>query len=128
MPANAKPPRPRYVDGFVLPVRKTKVDEYKKLARLAAKVFVEHGALEYRECIAEDLKPGFGLPFPDMVKPKRGETIVFAWIAYKSRAQRDRVNKKVMNDPRMQDMCGGKPMPFDMERMAWGGFDVLVAS
>jgi uncharacterized protein YbaA (DUF1428 family) len=114
-----------YVDGFVLPVPKRKVDEYRRMARKAAKVWREHGALEYRECVADDVKPGKVTSFPQSVKLKRGETVVFSWIVYRSRAQRDRVNAKVMSDPRITGM-DPKDMPFDAQRMFFGGFNVIV--
>ncbi len=117
----------RYVDGFVLVIPKTNVKVYQRVAKKAGKVWREHGALEYRECIGEDLKVKFGLPFPRLVKLKRGETVAFSWIVYKSRADRDRVNAKVMADPRLNQMMGGKSMPFDMKRMSYGGFEVLVS-
>jgi uncharacterized protein YbaA (DUF1428 family) len=114
-----------YVDGFVLPVPKRKVDDYRRMARKAAKVWREHGALEYRECVADDVKPGKVTSFPQSVKLKRGETVVFSWIVYRSRAHRDRVNAKVMSDPRITGM-DPKDMPFDAQRMFFGGFDVIV--
>ena len=115
-----------YVDGFVLPVPKRKLDEYRRMARKAGKVWRKHGALEYRECAAEDISKGKITSFPRSVKQKRGETVIFAWIVYKSRAQRDKVNEKVMNDPRLADMMDPKDSPFDASRMFWGGFDVIV--
>jgi uncharacterized protein YbaA (DUF1428 family) len=114
-----------YVDGFVLPVPKRKVDAYRRMARKAGKVWREHGALEYRECVADDVKPGKVTSFPQSVKLKRGETVVFSWIVYRSRAHRDRVNAKVMNDPRITGM-DPKDMPFDAQRMFFGGFDIIV--
>ena len=113
-----------YVDGFVLAVPKRKLPAYKRIATKAGRIWREHGALEYRECVGDDLAVKMGLPFPRLVRPKRGETIVFSWIVYKSRAHRDRVNAKVMKDPRMT--ASMEPMPFDMKRMAYGGFKVLV--
>jgi uncharacterized protein YbaA (DUF1428 family) len=113
----------RYVDGFVLPVPKRNLDAYRRMARQAGKVWREHGALEYRECVADDVKKGELTSFPRSVELKRGETVVFAWIVYKSRAHRDRVNAKVMKDPRMN---GQKDTPFDMRRMIFGGFEVVV--
>ena len=113
-----------YVDGFVLPVPKKNVRKYKALAQACSKIWRKHGALEYRECIGDDLDHSFGVAFPRMVKPKRGETIFFSWIVYKSRAQRDRVTAKVMKDPAIQKMV--KKMPFDCTRMACGGFKILV--
>jgi uncharacterized protein YbaA (DUF1428 family) len=117
----------RYVDGFVLVIPKKNVPAYRRMATKAGKIWREHGALEYRECIGEDLKVKFGLPFPRLVKLKRGETIAFSWIVYKSRADRDRVNAKVMADPRLNEMMEGKSMPFDPNRMSYGGFEVLVS-
>jgi len=115
-----------YVDGFVLAVPKSKLKAYQKLARAAGKVWREHGALEYRECAGDDLKVKWGMPFPKVAKAKTGETVVFSWIVFKSRAHRDRVNAKVMKDPRLAEMMDPKSMPFDMKRMAYGGFEVLV--
>lgn len=115
-----------YVDGFVLPVPKKNLKTYFSIAQKAGKVWREHGALEYRECVGDDLKVKFGLPFPRLVKPKAGETIVFSWIVYKSRAHRDAVNAKVMKDPRLPAMMDSKRMPFDVKRMAYGGFKVMV--
>jgi uncharacterized protein YbaA (DUF1428 family) len=115
----------RYVDGFVLPLPKKSRAAYRALARKAAKVWMEHGALEYRECIGEDLATPCGTPFPKLAKLKKTETVVFAWILYRSRAHRDKVNARVMADPRITEMIG-KAMPFDMERMSHGGFEVLV--
>lgn len=114
----------RYVDGFVLPVATKNLAAYRRLARLGAKIWRENGALEYVETVGDDLKPKWG--FPKLVKPRRGETIVFSWIVYKSKADRDRVNAKAMKDPRMKPMMDPKAMPFDMKRMAMGGFEVLV--
>ena len=114
-----------YVDGFVLPVPKRKVDDYRRMARKAGKVWRQHGALAYRECVADDVKPGKVTSFPQSVKLKRGETVVFSWIVYRSRAHRDRVNAKVMSDPRITGM-DPQDMPFDTKRMFFGGFDVIV--
>ena len=115
-----------YVDGFVLPVPKRNLAAYRRMARKAGKVWMDHGAVEYRECVAEDVKPGKITSFPQSVKLKRGETVVFAWIVFKSRAHRDRVNNKVMKDPRLADMMDPKSMPFDSKRMIYGGFEVMV--
>jgi uncharacterized protein YbaA (DUF1428 family) len=115
----------RYVDGFVLPVPKKNVQAYRRIARKAARVWREHGALEYRECVGDDLKVKGAVAFPRQVRSKPGETVVFAWIVYKSRAHRDRVNAKVMADPRLANL-DPKSMPFDVKRMAYGGFRVLV--
>ena len=106
-----------YVDGFILPIPKKKLDAYKKMAKLAAKVWMDHGAIDYVECMAEDVKPGKVTSFPQSVKLKKGEVVFFSWVTYKSRKQRDSVMKKVM-DP--------KKMPFDGKRMFWGGFTPFV--
>jgi uncharacterized protein YbaA (DUF1428 family) len=116
----------KYVDGFVLPVPKKNLAAYRRMAKKAGKVWREHGALDYKECAGDDLNVKMGLPFPRLVKPKPGETVVFSYIVFKSRAHRDRVNAKVMKDPRVADMCDPKKMPFDVKRMAYGGFKVLV--
>ena len=116
----------RYVDGYVLAVPKRKLEVYRRMARKAGRIWREHGALEYRECVGEDLKVKFGVPFPRMTRLKPGETVVFSWIVFKSRAQRDRVNAKVMKDPRLAPMMDPKAMPFDPKRMGYGGFKVLV--
>ncbi|NJD89071.1 MAG: DUF1428 domain-containing protein [Betaproteobacteria bacterium] len=116
----------KYVDGFIVPVPKRKLPAYRRMARLGASIWREHGALEYRECIAEDVKVGKLTSFPRSVKLKRGETVVFSWIVYKSRAQRDRVNAKAMKDPRLAPMMDMKRMPFDMKRMIYGGFEIFV--
>jgi uncharacterized protein YbaA (DUF1428 family) len=118
----------RYVDGFVLPVPKKNLPAYRRMAQKAGKVWREHGALEYVECIADDVKPGKHTSFPQSVKLKPGETVVFSYIVYKSRAQRDRINAKVMKDPRLAQMMDPKTMPFDGKRMFWGGFKVLVTA
>jgi uncharacterized protein YbaA (DUF1428 family) len=115
-----------YVDGFVVPVPKKSLSAYRRLARKAGKVWREHGALEFRECVADDVKPGKITSFPQSVKLKSGETVVFSWIVYKSRAHRDRVNAKVMKDPRITANMDPKSMPFDAKRMFWGGFKVMV--
>jgi uncharacterized protein YbaA (DUF1428 family) len=115
-----------YVDGFVLPVPKKKVAAYLAMARKAGKVWREHGALEYVECIADDVKPGKHTSFPQSVKLKRGEVVFFSYVVYKSRQQRDRVMAKVMKDPRLADMMDPKNMPFDGKRMFWGGFKAMV--
>src|SRR4030065_2645075 len=106
-----------YVDGFVLPVPTRNLAAYRKMAKKAGKVWREHGALEYKECAADDVKPGKLTSFPQSVKLKRGETVVFAWIVYKSRKHRDSVLKKVMRDPRITGMMDPKAMPFDSRRM-----------
>ena len=116
----------RYVDGFVLPVPKKNLQAYRRLAQKAGKIWREHGALEFRECVGEDLDVKMGAPFPRRIKLKPGETVMFSWIGFKSRAQRDRVNAKVMKDPRLAKMCDPKNMPFDVKRMTYGGFKILV--
>jgi uncharacterized protein YbaA (DUF1428 family) len=116
----------RYVDGYVVPVPKKKLAAYRRMAQKAGKVWRDHGALEYIECIADDVKSGKHTSFPQSVKLKAGETVVFAYIVYKSRAERDRINAKVMKDPRLADMMDPKAMPFDGKRMFWGGFKVMV--
>jgi len=118
----------KYVDGFVLPVPKKNLQAYARMAKKAGKIWREHGALDYKECAGEDLNPKFGVPFPRMIKVKPGETVVFSYIVYKSRAHRDRVNAKVMKDPRITGMCDEKSMPFDPKRMAYGGFQTMVDS
>ena len=115
-----------YVDGFVVPVPKKNLKAYRRLARKAGKIWREHGALEFRECVADDVKVGKWTSFPRSVKLKRGETVVFSWIAYKSRAHRDRVNAKVMKDKRLAKMMDPRAMPFDGKRMIYGGFKVLL--
>jgi len=115
-----------YFDGFVVPVPRKKLDAYRRMAKTASKVWREHGALEYVECIADDVKPGKVTSFPQSVKLKPGETVVFAYVVYKSRAQRDRVMAKVMKDPRLANMMYPKKMPFDAKRMFWGGFKGLI--
>ena len=113
-----------YVDGFVLVVPKKKLALYKKIARKAGKIWREHGALDYRECVGDDLKVKFGLPFTKLARVKAGELVMFSWIVYKSRAHRDKVNAKVMAYKRLK--MEGTEMPFDMKRMAYGGFKTLV--
>ncbi len=115
-----------YVDGFILPVPRKKREAYRTMARKAGKVWREHGALDYKECIADDVKPGKRTSFPQSVKLKKDEVVWFSWILYKSRKDRDRVLKKVMADPRLKSMMDPKGMPFDAKRMIWGGFKVVV--
>jgi len=115
-----------YVDGFVVPVPKKKLEAYRRMAQKAGKVWRDHGALEFRECEADDVKPGKRTSFPQSVKLKRGETVFFSYIVFKSRADRDRVNAKVMKDPRISGMGDINDMPFDAKRMIYGGFKVLV--
>ncbi len=116
----------RYVDGFVLPVPKKNLQAYRRMASKCGKVWCEHGALEYIECVADDVKPGKYTSFPQSVKLKANETVVFAYIVYKSRAHRDRVNARVMKDPRLASMMAGTNMPFDGKRLIYGGFKTLV--
>jgi len=116
----------QYVDGFVLPVPKKNLPAYLRIAKRAGRIWREHGALEYRECAGYDLTVKFGMPFPRLARLKAGETVVFSWIVYRSRAHRDRVNAKVMKDPRIKEMGDEKSMPFDVKRMAYGGFKVMV--
>jgi uncharacterized protein YbaA (DUF1428 family) len=116
----------RYVDGFLLPVPKKNLQAYRRMAQKAGKIWRKYGALDYKECAGNDLKVKMGVPFPRTVKLKRGETVVFSYIVFKSRAHRDRVNAKVMKDPRIKDMCDPKDMPFNVKRMTYGGFKVLV--
>ncbi len=117
-----------YVDGFVMVVPKKKMNEYKKMAAKAGKVWRKYGALDYKECVGDDMNPAMvALPFPKMIKAKPDETVVFSYITYKSRKHRDEVNAKVWKDPLMIDpKYKDKPMPFDMKRMAYGGFKVIV--
>ena len=114
------------VDGYVLPVPKKNLPVYRRMAEEAGKVWREHGALEFRECVGDDLKTKKIKSFPSVVKPKPGETVVFSWIVFKSRAHRDAVNAKVMKDPRLAKMMDMKSMPFDSKRMAYGGFKGMV--
>jgi uncharacterized protein YbaA (DUF1428 family) len=115
-----------YVDGFVIPVPKDKLDDYKKIARKAGKVWMEHGALAYTECVGDDVPVGKRTSFPQSVKLKEGEVVIFSWIIYKSRRERDRINKLVMADPRLKDLMNPKAMPFDGKRMFFGGFREIV--
>ncbi len=117
-----------YVDGYVLPVPKKNLKAYARLAQKAGKVWREHGALDYKECSGDDLDVECGVPFLKNARAKPGETVVFAYIVFKSRAHRDRVNAKVMKDPRMDSMGDLKSMPFDVKRMTYGGFKVFVSA
>jgi uncharacterized protein YbaA (DUF1428 family) len=116
----------RYVDGFVVPVPKKNLQAYRKMAKKAGKIWKEYGALEYVECVADDVKPGKLTSFPQSVKLKPDEVVVFSWIVYKSRGDRNRINKKVMADPRLTGMMDPKDMPFDGKRMFYGGFKSIV--
>jgi uncharacterized protein YbaA (DUF1428 family) len=115
-----------YADGFVIPIPKNKIAAYRRMAAKAGKVWREHGALDYKECVGDDLDVKMGMPFSKGIKSKPGEVIVFSWITYKSRAHRDKVNAKVIKDPRIASMCDSKDMPFDDKRMLYGGFKVMV--
>jgi uncharacterized protein YbaA (DUF1428 family) len=116
----------KYVDGFVLPVPKKNLQAYVRMARKAGKIWREYGALDYKECAGDDLNVKMGVPFPRQMKVKPGETVVFSYVVYRSRAHRDRVNAKIMKDPRIANMCDPKLMPFDVKRMVYGGFRILV--
>ena len=116
----------QYVDGFVVPVPKKNLGAYRRMAQKAGRVWRSHGALEFRESVADDVKFGKRTSFPRSVKRKPGETVVFSWIVYKSRAHRDRVNKKVMKDKRLAGMMDLKALPFDAKRMIYGGFKIVV--
>jgi uncharacterized protein YbaA (DUF1428 family) len=116
----------KYVDGFIVPVPKKNLKAYQAMAKKAGKVWREYGALEFREFVADDVKPGKWTSFPQSVKLKAGEVVVFSYITYKSRAQRDRINAKVMKDPRIADTMNPKTMPFDGKRMIYGGFKMMV--
>jgi len=115
-----------YVDGFVIPVPKNKLDAYLEMARSAAAIWREHGAIEFRECVSDDVKPGQLTSFPQSVNLKDDELVIFSWIVYPSRAVRDAANDKVMNDPRMAEFMKPENMPFDGKRMIYGGFEMRV--
>ena len=115
-----------YVDGYVIPVPKKNLKAYRRMAMKFGKICREHGALEYNECIGDDVKPGKVTSFPQAVKLKPGETVVFAWVVYKSKKDRDHANAKVMKDPRLKAYMDPKKLPFDGMRMFWGGFKTLV--
>lgn len=117
-----------YVDGYILPVPKKNLTAYLRIAKAASKIWCEHGALRYRECVSEENNPGFGLSFAKGIQCKRGEVVVFAWVEYQSKAQRDRVNAKIMKDPRIAAMCDPKKLPFDPNRMLYEGFKVRVTA
>ena len=118
----------QYVDGFLIPVPTRKLPAYRRIAKVACKVWLDHGALDYRECVGDDLNIKGVRPFAQAAACKRGETVLFSWIAYRSRAHRDRVNALVMKDPRMKKFMDGRiPMPFDCKRMCYAGFSELVA-
>ena len=117
-----------YVDGFVIPVPKRKIAAYKAMARKACRVWLEYGALEYVECVADDVKPGKVTSFPQSVKLKKGEVVVFSYVVYKSRKARNAIMGKVMKDPRLADFMDPKKLPFDGKRMFWGGFKPIVSA
>ena len=118
---------PNYVDGYILPVPKKNLKAYQRIAKLAAKVWKDHGALLYREAAGDDLQTKWGVPFAKQMKLRKGETVVFAYVEFKSRAHRDKVNAKVMKDPRLAAMGGPKDMPFDCKRIVFGGFKFIVS-
>ena len=115
-----------YIDGYVIPIPKKNINAYRRLAQKAMKVWRDHGALEFRECVGDDLNIKMGLPFPRGIKIRPGDTVLFSYIVYKSRAHRDRVNARVMKDPRLANMMDPKAMPFDVKRMMYGGFKTIV--
>ena len=115
-----------YVDAVVVPVPIKKLAAYRRMAAKSGKIWREHGALAYHECVGDDVKPGKVTSFPQSVKLKRGEIVVFAWIVYKTRADRDRIMAKVMKDPRLASMADPKNLPFDGKRMFWGGFKEMI--
>jgi uncharacterized protein YbaA (DUF1428 family) len=118
---------PEYVDGFLIPVPKSKIGQYQRIARIAGKVWKEHGALDYRECVGDDLKNDWGTSFIKSAGCKPNEVVIFSWIRYKSRKDRDRVNKKVMADERIKKMMDPSKQMFDCKRMAYGGFKTIVS-
>lgn len=118
--------KPKYVDGFLLVMPKKNLAKYLTIAKKAGKIWIEHGALGYCECTGEDLAVEFGVPFPKRAKAKVGETVVFSWVVFKSKAQRDKVNAAVMADLRMAELAD-QEMPFDIKRMSYGGFEQMVA-
>jgi uncharacterized protein YbaA (DUF1428 family) len=116
-----------YVDGFVLAVPRKNIESYRQMSRAAGRVWREHGAVEYVEAVGDDLKIKMGVPFRRLARARAGETVIFSWIVYKSRAHRDRVNAKVMKDKRITEMMKGEKMPFDVKRMSYGGFKTIVS-
>jgi uncharacterized protein YbaA (DUF1428 family) len=115
-----------YADCFLIPLPKKNIEAYRRISSKAGKIWRDHGALDYKECVGDDLNPKGVVPFPRKLKPRAGETVVFSWIVYKSRAHRDRINAKVMKDPRMLNMMDPNKSPFDVKRMVYGGFKVIV--
>lgn len=116
---------PRYVDGFVLPLPRKNLPAYRRMATKASRIWKRLGALEYYECVGDDLNAGMGMPFPKGIRVKKGETVVFSWVIYKNRAHRDRVNAKIMKDPGIAALMQGG-MPFDVKRMLYGGFKTIA--
>jgi len=119
---------PHYVDGFVIPVPAEKIDQYRAIAEQACKIWMEHGALEYRECVGDDMETKDMVSFPQLAGTQVGEVVVFSYIVYRSREHRDEVNAKVMADPRIHELCSEGESPFDCKRMAYGGFKTIVES
>lgn len=115
-----------YADGFLLVVPKRNMNAYRRMAQAGEKVWREHGVIDYKECVGDDLNIKWGMPYTKLMKAKPSETIVFSWITFKSRKHRDSVNAKVMKDPRLAKMMNMKKMPFDMKRMGYGGFKIIV--
>jgi len=116
-----------YIDGFLLPLPTGNIEEYRRQAQAAGQIWIEHGALAFQECIADDMTPQGSLTFPELIKTQAGETVVFSYIVFESREHRDQVNAKVMADPRLKNLCDPYNMPFDCKRMAYGGFNSLVS-
>jgi uncharacterized protein YbaA (DUF1428 family) len=125
-PNGKKMTKTKYVDGFVIPLQKDKIDLYRTMAEKACRIWKEHGALEFRECVGDDLEVKDQVPFSHLAGTKPGETVIFSWIVFESRESRDQVNAKVMADPRIKEMCDASNSPFDFKRMAYGGFKVIV--
>lgn len=115
-----------YVDGYVLVVPKAKLAAYKKMAKVAEEVWMKHGALDYKECVGDDMNVKWGLPFPKLAGAKNDDLVIFAFVTYKNKSERNKINKKVMSDPKLNECGDEKDMPFDMKKMAYGGFKVLV--
>lgn len=123
-----KKSKAQYVDGFVIAVPKKNLARYRRIALHASKIWKEYGAIDYFECVGDDLNVKFGMPFPKLAKTKSNETVVFSWITYRSKAHRNRVNAQVMKDERISSMCSEEDMPFNPKRMAYGGFKVFVSA
>lgn len=116
-----------YVDGYVIPISKKRIAQYKKMAALGCKVWMDHGAVDYRECVGDELASKWGVPFTKLLKTKPSETVAFSWIVFKSKAHRNKVNAAVMKDPRIANSMNMKTMPFDPKKMCYGGFKTLVS-